>query len=108
MAPSLSFVKQATGRLRKYWLKGEKAGTSEILAILPGSPDNVRVNENGDFWVALHCRRSTYAYFNSHHPKIRKAILKLPIPAKFHYQLQVGGWQHGVIMKYSPEGMNWE
>ncbi|KAB1226973.1 Adipocyte plasma membrane-associated protein [Morella rubra] len=40
------FCEGAIGRLRKYWLKGEKAGTSEVLAILPGFPDNVRTNEN--------------------------------------------------------------
>ncbi|XP_014519739.1 protein STRICTOSIDINE SYNTHASE-LIKE 3 [Vigna radiata var. radiata] len=92
------------GRLRKYWLKGEKAGTSEILATLPGFPDNVRVNEDGDFWVALHCRRYMYPYYMGLYPKIRKIILKLPIPLKFHYMLQIGGHQHAVVMKYSPEG----
>jgi hypothetical protein len=91
-------------RLRKYWLKGEKAGTSEILAILPGAPDNIRVNEDGDFWVALHCRRSMYAHITGLYPWIRKVILKLPIPTKYQYLFQIGGKQHGVIVKYSPEG----
>ncbi|CAJ2654798.1 adipocyte plasma membrane-associated protein [Trifolium pratense] len=98
------FCEGSIGRLRKYWLKGEKAGTSEILAILPGAPDNIRVNEDGDFWVALHCRRSMYAYFTGLYPWIRKAILKLPIPTKYQYLFQIGGKQHGVIVKYSPEG----
>ncbi|GAU41669.1 hypothetical protein TSUD_272530 [Trifolium subterraneum] len=98
------FCEGSIGRLRKYWLKGEKAGTSEILAILPGAPDNVRVNEDGDFWVALHCRRSMYAYLTGLYPWIRKAILKLPIPTKYQYLFQIGGKQHGVIVKYSPEG----
>ncbi|KAL2945606.1 Protein STRICTOSIDINE SYNTHASE-LIKE 3 [Bienertia sinuspersici] len=43
---------------KQIWLKGEKVGTSESFAILPGFPDNVRTNKEGDFWVALHCRRS--------------------------------------------------
>ncbi|KAJ1393798.1 Strictosidine synthase, conserved region [Sesbania bispinosa] len=98
------FCEGAIGRLRKYWLKGDKAGTSEVLAILPGFPDNVRVNENGDFWVAIHCRRYMYSYLNGLYPKIRKVILKLPIPTKYQYLLQIGGWQHAVIVKYSPEG----
>ncbi|CAL5211278.1 unnamed protein product [Lathyrus oleraceus] len=92
------------GRLSKYWLKGEKAGTSEIMAVLPGPPDNVRVNEDGDFWVALHCRRSMYSYLNGLYPRIRKVILKLPIPTKIQFMFQIGGKQHGVILKYSPEG----
>ncbi|XP_057455871.1 protein STRICTOSIDINE SYNTHASE-LIKE 3-like [Lotus japonicus] len=98
------FCEGLVGRLRKYWLKGEKAGTSEILAVIPGAPDNVRVNENGDFWVAVHCRRSSYAYLGGLYPKIRKAILKLPISTKYQYLLQIGGWQHAAIVKYSPEG----
>ncbi|XP_057750710.1 protein STRICTOSIDINE SYNTHASE-LIKE 3-like [Arachis stenosperma] len=92
------------GRLRKYWLKGEKAGTSEIIAILPGIPDNVRVNEDGDFWIALHCRRYMYAYLNALYPNIRKLILKLPIPTKIQYLLQIGGRQHALAVKYSSEG----
>lgn len=91
-------------RLCKYWLKGDKAGTSEILAILPGFPDNVRVNEDGDFWVAIHCRRYMYSYINALFPKMRKAILKLPIPTRFHYLLHIGGRFHAVVVKYSPEG----
>ncbi|KAF7805770.1 protein STRICTOSIDINE SYNTHASE-LIKE 3-like [Senna tora] len=75
----LVFCEGLIGRLRKFWLKGDKAGTSEVLAILPGFPDNVRVNENGDFWVALHCRRYMYSYIN--------------------------GWRlHALAVKYSPEG----
>ncbi|KAL1811233.1 hypothetical protein DCAR_0623357 [Daucus carota subsp. sativus] len=94
----------AIGRLRKYWLKGEKAGTAEVMAILPGFPDNVRTNEKGDFWVAIHCRRSLYTYFCALHPKIRKLLLKLPIPAKIQYLIHIGGRLHGIIAKYSPEG----
>lgn len=90
--------------MRKYWLKGDKAGTSEILAILPGFPDNVRVNEDGDFWVALHCRRYSFAYYNGIYPNIRKIILKLPIPTKIQYLLQIGGHLHALVIKYSPEG----
>nr|GEV60193.1 protein strictosidine synthase-like 3 [Tanacetum cinerariifolium] len=52
------YCEGSKGRLMKYWLKGEKAGTTEVMAILPGFPDNVRTNENGDFWVAIHTRLS--------------------------------------------------
>ncbi|KAM7528249.1 hypothetical protein LguiB_031659 [Lonicera macranthoides] len=92
------------GRLRKYWLKGEKAGTSEVMAILPGYPDNVRRNEKGEYWVAIHCRRTLYTYFCAHHPKIRKFLLKLPIPAKIQYLFHIGGRLHAAVVKYSAEG----
>ncbi|KAF8730119.1 hypothetical protein HU200_017089 [Digitaria exilis] len=41
-------------KLMRYWIKGPKAGMSEMLADLPGYPDNVRADRKGGFWVALH------------------------------------------------------
>ena len=37
-------------------------------------------------------------------PWLRDFLLKLPIKAKYHYMVHIGGWQHGIIAKYSPEG----
>ncbi|XP_030522508.1 protein STRICTOSIDINE SYNTHASE-LIKE 3-like [Rhodamnia argentea] len=98
------FCEGAIGRLQKYWLKGEKAGTSEVFAVLPGFPDNVRTNKDGEFWVAVHCRRTLYTYLCALYPKLRKFILKLPISAKIQFALHIGGRLHGVVVKYSPEG----
>lgn len=98
------FCEGAIGRLRKYWLKGEKAGTSEVFAVLPGFPDNVRTNKDGEFWVAVHSRRTLYTYLCAHYPEIRKFTLKLPIPAKIQFLLHIGGRLHGVVVKYSQEG----
>lgn len=92
------------GRLTKYWLKGEKAGTTETFAILPGFPDNVRTNEAGEFWVAIHCRRNLYSHLSSIFPRLRKLLLKLPITARQHFLLHIGGRLHGVIAKYGPDG----
>lgn len=91
-------------RLHKYWLIGEKAGNLEAFAILPGYPDNVRTNEKGEFWVAIHCRRSLYSHLMSLYPKIRHFLLKLPISAKTHYLIHIGGRLHAMAVKYSPEG----
>lgn len=85
-------------------MKGEKAGTSEVMAVIPGYPDNVRTNEKGDFWVAIHCRRTIYSHLSGRYPKVRKLLLKLPIPAKIHFLMQTGGRSHGVVVKYSLEG----
>lgn len=98
------FCEGNRGRLSRYWLKGEKAGTFDVFANLPGFPDNIRTNEKGDFWVAIHCRRSVYASVMSRYFRLRKFLLKLPIPAKFHFLMQIGGKPHALIMKYSPEG----
>ncbi|KAL1544552.1 protein STRICTOSIDINE SYNTHASE-LIKE 3 [Salvia divinorum] len=91
-------------RLIKYWLKGEKAGTWEPFAVLPGFPDNVRTNEKGEFWVAIHYRRSIYAHILGLYPKLRHAWLKLPISAKLHYLMQIGGRMHAAVVKYSEDG----
>lgn len=90
--------------MSRYWLKGEKAGTVDLFAILPGFPDNVRTNDKGEFWVAIHCRRSIYARMVSRNVRLRKFLLSLPIPAKYHYLMQIGGKLHALIIKYSPEG----
>ncbi|XP_042444960.1 protein STRICTOSIDINE SYNTHASE-LIKE 3-like [Zingiber officinale] len=101
---SFLLFSEARLRLTKYWLKGEKAGTSEVFAILPGYADNVRTNENGDFWVAIHCHHNKYIDFLSKHRYLRKLLLKLPISIKYTYLLLIGGKLHGVVVKYSPNG----
>ncbi|XP_055833287.1 protein STRICTOSIDINE SYNTHASE-LIKE 3-like [Solanum dulcamara] len=98
------FCEGSKGRLRKYWLKGEKAGTSEVIAILPGYPDNVRANDRNEFWVAIHCRRTIYSYISSIYPHLRHFLLKLPISAKLQYLIHIGGKFTAVVVKYSPEG----
>lgn len=98
------FCELSLGRLRRYWLKGEKAGTSEIFAIVPGYPDNVRTNDKGEFWVAIHSRRSVFTYICGIYPKLRLFLLKLPIPTKIHFLLHIGGRPHALVMKYSPNG----
>ncbi|KAH9322641.1 hypothetical protein KI387_017280 [Taxus chinensis] len=98
------FSDSCPGRLKRYWLKGPKAGTTDIFAVLPGYPDNVRTNEKGEFWVALHCRRNLYSHLLGLYPRLRKMILKLPIPAKYQYLMHLGGKLHAVVVKYSPDG----
>ncbi|KAM3257236.1 hypothetical protein ACQJBY_049525 [Aegilops geniculata] len=43
----------ALSELRRYWVRGPKAGTNETFAELPGFPDNVRSDGRGGYWVAL-------------------------------------------------------
>lgn len=87
----------------RYWLKGEKAGTHDIFATLPGGPDNVRRNEKGDFWVALHSLRSSMDRFLSPRPWARTLLVRLPIPMKYAFRI-VTGSSHGMIMRYGPDG----
>ncbi|KAK8940570.1 Strictosidine synthase 3 [Platanthera zijinensis] len=100
----LVFSESSRARLSRYWLKGEKAGTSETFTFLPGAPDNVRSNEKGEFWVALHCRATIFQYTMSKYPLLSKFLLKLPVPAKYHFLLRIGGRLHGIIARCNSEG----
>ncbi|KAL5699117.1 hypothetical protein ACHQM5_030061 [Ranunculus cassubicifolius] len=37
----------------RYWLKGHKAHSVEVFAKLGAAPDNISLNKDGSFWVAL-------------------------------------------------------
>ena len=66
-------------RIQKYWLKGDKAGTSEIfIENLPGFPDNISSNEKGIFWVALFNPRNNFIEMSSNKPFLREIVLRLP------------------------------
>lgn len=46
-------------RLRRHWLRGDRAGETEVIASnLPGFPDGVSIDPRGDVWIALVARRS--------------------------------------------------
>ena len=50
----LIFAETPSMRLRKHWLTGSRAGTTEVLLDgLPGFPDGVARASDGNFWVAL-------------------------------------------------------
>ncbi|CAM6099096.1 unnamed protein product [Calypogeia fissa] len=92
-----------TGSLDRYWVKGPKAGTFEHFVWLAGYPDNVRTNEKGEFWVALHCRRTVLDMFFKPRPALKHAFLKLPITARYMYTL-LSGTPHAALYKYSEQG----
>ncbi len=82
VSPDQSFVlvnDTGTYRVRRYWLKGEKAGQSEIfIDNLPGFPDGISSNGKGIFWVALVNRRDPGLDWLLPHPFLRKIVWRLP------------------------------
>jgi sugar lactone lactonase YvrE len=50
---SLVVAETAGRRLLRLWLAGERAGTTEVIAELPGFPDNLGADDDGIVWVAL-------------------------------------------------------
>lgn len=93
----------ANRRLFRYWLKGDKAGTHELFADLPGYPDNVRRNDNGDFWIACHCPRTGLEAFLGTQPLLRKLIFRLPVPIPVVYRM-LAGKPHALLLRYGPSG----
>ena len=100
IAPDNSFVlvnETYMYRIHKYWLKGEKAGTSEIIIDnLPGFPDNISSNGEGLYWVALFTSRNDFIEKTSDKPFLRKMALRLPEslqpqPEPFAFVLGIDG-----------------
>ncbi|KAL6523276.1 Protein STRICTOSIDINE SYNTHASE-LIKE 10 [Orobanche gracilis] len=93
-----------TRRILRYWIRGPNAGRHDTFAELPGFPDNIRRNRDGDFWVALHSKTGLLAKWASSWPWLGKTILKLPLNLKQLHYLLVGGKPHATAVKVSGEG----
>jgi sugar lactone lactonase YvrE len=66
-------------RIMRYWLKGDRAGTSEaFIENLPGYPDNITSNRHGTFWLALFTVRNRQADWLAPRPWLKNALAKLP------------------------------
>ncbi|KAE8728095.1 Protein STRICTOSIDINE SYNTHASE-LIKE 13 [Hibiscus syriacus] len=90
-------------QLTKYWLEGPKAGTMEIVAHLPGFPDNVRINDKGQFWVAIDCCRTQAQEILVQNPWIRNLYFRLPIKLKILARI-VGMKMFTVISLFNENG----
>jgi sugar lactone lactonase YvrE len=90
LGPDEAFVlvnETANYRIVRYWLKGDKAGTSDIFADnLPGFPDNITFNGADRFWVAIYAPRTPIVDKLAGYPFIRKMVMRalrfLPPPVK--------------------------
>lgn len=90
-----------TGRYRitRYWLKGDKAGTSDVfIDNLPGFPDGVSANREGTFWLALPSPRNPL--MDNAHPKpwLKNLLSKLPT------FMQPSAIRHGIVVALNEQG----
>ncbi|KAK9289915.1 hypothetical protein L1049_008076 [Liquidambar formosana] len=107
MSKDRSFVLVAettTCRILRLWLHGPNAGNFDTFAELPGFPDNIRRNSNGEFWVALHAKKGLFAHWVILNPWIGNVLLKLPFSFKQLHSLLVGGQPHATAIRLSEEG----
>jgi sugar lactone lactonase YvrE len=66
-------------RIKRYWLRGERKGESDILIDnLPGFPDGVSRGSGGIFWVAIASPRTALLDGLLDKPFLRKIVARLP------------------------------
>lgn len=66
-------------RITRYWLKGEKAGRSDVfIDNLPGFPDNISATRDGRFWLALFTVRNPQMDAMHPRPLVKKIVSRLP------------------------------
>lgn len=87
----------------KLWLEGAKNGKVEVVANLPGFPDNVRRNERDEYWVAIDCCRTKTQEVLTHNPWIRNIYFRLPFRMSLLARL-MGMKMYTVISLFSENG----
>lgn len=88
-------------RVIKYWIRGPKAGTVELFATLPGFPDNIRLTERDDYWVAIHAQPNWIMRLPV---PIRRAVLRLPIPFAGWYINMARKHARGMVVRLNMDG----
>ncbi|WP_373079744.1 SMP-30/gluconolactonase/LRE family protein [Zhongshania sp.] len=82
LGPDDQFVlvnETGASRVTRLWLKGEKAGVSDVFIDgLPGMPDNISFNGVDTFWLAMPALRSKEIDALARYPFIRKLLGGLP------------------------------
>ncbi|KAL5546565.1 hypothetical protein UlMin_006252 [Ulmus minor] len=100
----LLVAETSTCKILRLWLKGPNAGSVDVFAELPGFPDNIRRNSNGEFWVALHAKTALFSRWIISNSWAGKLLLKLPLSLKQLHAVLVGGEAHATAIKLSEEG----
>ena len=82
VSPDQSFVlvnETSMYRVLKYWLKGPKAGSLEVLIDnLPGFPDGISTGKRGVFWIAIANPRNPALDALLPNSFVRKIVSRLP------------------------------
>ncbi|OWM85467.1 protein STRICTOSIDINE SYNTHASE-LIKE 10 [Punica granatum] len=101
---SFVLVAESTScRITRLWLQGPNAGKSDTFAELPGFPDNIRRNPDGEFWVALHSKKGTFARWALSNTFIGNLLLKFPLSFRQLHSMFVGR-PHATILRLNEEG----
>lgn len=86
-------------RVLRYWLKGEKAGQTEVfMDNLPGFPNGISIRDDGSFWLGFSTKRNDALDKIHPSPGMKKFVYALP---NF---MQPKAELFGMILNISPEG----
>jgi secreted PhoX family phosphatase len=61
-------------------LYGEIGSFNVVIDNLFGYPDNIKIAEDGQLWVAIPTLRDKVTTFMDNHPILRKALINARIP----------------------------
>jgi len=86
-------------RVLRYWLKGDKAGQTDIFVDnLPGFPNGISIRQDGSFWLGFSTKRNDALDKIHPSPAMKKLVYALP---NF---LQPKAELFGIILNLSPDG----
>ena len=92
-------------KISKYYLSGELKGQKRLLiGNLPGSPDNLKLNDRGQLWVALPVFLTETTHRLSQNMMLRNFLSKIPEYVKVNYLLK-SPYAGGVLIDVASESI---
>jgi len=86
-------------RILRHWLKGAKAGTTEVFCDnLPGFPNGISIRDDGSFWLGFSTKRNDALDRIHSSPNMKKFVYALP------NWLQPKPELFGMILRLSEDG----
>ncbi|XP_045074786.1 LOW QUALITY PROTEIN: adipocyte plasma membrane-associated protein-like [Coregonus clupeaformis] len=108
LSPDESFLllaETSIGCILRYWLKGPKAGTKEvIMSNMPGYPDNIRLSDRGTFLVGITTTRPgsqpPFLDLIGPYPAVKRFLAKV-VPLNWYNMLLP---RYGLVLELGGEG----
>jgi sugar lactone lactonase YvrE len=92
-------VETSRYRILRYWLKGDKAGQTDIfIDNLPGFPNGISLRKDGSYWLGFSTKRTDALDKIHGKPGMKKWVYGLP------YWIQPKPEKFGMVMNISRDG----
>ncbi len=92
-------VETAKYRILRYWLKGEKKGSTDVFTDnLPGFPNGISIREDGTYWLGFSTKRSAALDKIHSNPGMKRFVYSLPA------FLQPKAVKFGMVVNISKDG----